>query len=122
MRPFCECGNLVEKSSTRVDGTIVWKGICRTCRGRYRFGIKKADKCEECGFTPEVSAQLEIDHIDGNHSNNSKDNLRTLCCNCHALKTYNEKDNRFIAADNPFYGKKHTEETLNKIRSKSRRQ
>ena len=109
MRPVCECGNLVEKSFTRVDGIIVWKKMCRTCRGRYRFGIQKGTKCEDCGFVPQVTAQLEIDHIDGDNTNNDKDNLRTLCCNCHALKTYNEKNNRFVARDNPFYGKKtHT--------------
>ena len=28
---------------------------------------------------------LELDHIDGDNRNNSRDNLRLLCCNCHAL-------------------------------------
>jgi len=28
---------------------------------------------------------LELDHIDGNNTNNELDNLRILCCNCHAL-------------------------------------
>jgi len=27
---------------------------------------------------------LELDHKDGNHSNNDLSNLRLLCCNCHA--------------------------------------
>ena len=31
---------------------------------------------------------LEVDHIDGNHENNSPTNLRTLCANCHRLKTW----------------------------------
>lgn len=28
---------------------------------------------------------LELEHIDGNSENNSLDNLKILCCNCHAL-------------------------------------
>lgn len=28
---------------------------------------------------------LEVDHIDGNHSNNNLSNLRLLCPNCHSL-------------------------------------
>ena len=114
-RPLCKCGNLVEKRSTLKDGSPSWNDCCRTCRGRYRYGIIKGDKCEECGFIPKVSAQLEIDHIDGNKKNNNKDNLRTLCCNCHALKSYNN-DARFPATTNPFYGRRHSTKTLNKIK------
>lgn len=32
--------------------------------------------------------QLDVDHIDGNHSNNKLSNLQTLCANCHRLKTH----------------------------------
>ena len=48
--------------------------------------------CESCGFIALHSVQLDIDHIDGNHSNNEVDNLMTLCSNCHRLKTYVNKD------------------------------
>jgi len=34
-----------------------------------------------------------MDHIDGNTENNVKENLRLLCCNCHALtSTYKGKN------------------------------
>lgn len=41
-----------------------------------------------CGFVPTNMCQLDVDHIDGNHINNTPDNLQTLCANCHRLKTY----------------------------------
>ena len=43
--------------------------------------------CERCGFIPEHPCQLDVDHVDGNHQNNSIENLQTLCACCHRLKT-----------------------------------
>ncbi len=56
---------------------------------KYRF---KDNKCANCGFIPIHICQLDLDHIDGNHENNSITNLQTLCANCHRLKTYLNKD------------------------------
>lgn len=47
----------------------------------------KKGKCALCGFEPVDACQLTIDHKDGNRRNNDKDNLQTLCRNCHALKS-----------------------------------
>lgn len=43
-------------------------------------------KCWKCNLSEWMgqSIPLEMDHIDGNNSNNELDNLRILCCNCHA--------------------------------------
>jgi hypothetical protein len=52
-------------------------------------------KCKECGIGPEWLGKpltLEVDHVDGNRSNNSKRNLRFLCPNCHTqTPTYGRK-------------------------------
>lgn len=45
--------------------------------------------CSLCGFSgvniKTNNSILQIDHIDGNANNNSKENLRLICPNCHAM-------------------------------------
>jgi 5-methylcytosine-specific restriction endonuclease McrA len=50
-----------------------------------RAGMKEA-LCESCGLREWQGEpiQLELDHIDGDRSNNTLANLRMLCPNCHA--------------------------------------
>lgn len=46
----------------------------------------KIDKCEICGLLPlwnGTKLNLQLDHINGNHSDNSLENLRIVCPNCH---------------------------------------
>jgi len=44
-------------------------------------------KCSSCNLEDwlDKPTPLELDHINGNHSDNSLTNLRLLCPNCHAL-------------------------------------
>jgi len=73
----------------RIDewlaGNITWK--LQTPPWVRRF-LKESNGnfCSTCGINnwngKEIT--LECDHIDGNPHNNTKDNLRLLCPNCHS--------------------------------------
>lgn len=59
-----------------------------------RFLLEKYDyRCSQCGWNERNiytdNIPLEVEHIDGNYSNNKEYNLDLLCPNCHSLtKTY----------------------------------
>ncbi len=91
-----------QQSKGIKNGKRIYKNCCTSCsnkkyscsinsKKRFQSKYRKA-YCENCKFIPIHSCQLDIDHIDGNHKNNSPDNLQTLCANCHRLKTYVNKD------------------------------
>lgn len=53
------------------------------------------NECCKCGLTKwcDNPLNMELDHIDGNRTNHSLDNLRMLCPNCHAqTDTYRSKN------------------------------
>lgn len=51
----------------------------------------KASRCAWCGFVPVPPCQLDVDHVDGDCTNNHADNYQTLCANCHRVKSYLER-------------------------------
>lgn len=61
-----------------------------------KYLIDKHNFCKSCGIGPEYNGQpltLELEHIDGDSSNNSLDNVCLLCPNCHSqTDTYRAKN------------------------------
>jgi 5-methylcytosine-specific restriction endonuclease McrA len=87
---MCGCGNMVALLGKNKDGITVYRNVCNTCHRNGRR--QKGPQCQLCGFVAVDRIQLDIDHIDGNRSNNDPSNLQTLCANCHRLKTKRNKD------------------------------
>ncbi len=73
----------------------------------------RGHKCEVCGITEWMGrpAPLELDHIDGDPTNNELHNLRLICPNCHAqtenYKGRNKGNGRFVRRERYALGKSY---------------
>jgi hypothetical protein len=87
----CGCGN--PRASKGLDelGRRRYRTQCYQCVYKARL-LVKATRCKICGISPENKSDLHIDHIDGNRSNNSTNNIQTLCVECHKYKTNKQQD------------------------------
>lgn len=66
-------------------------------KGRLIAAGLKQHKCECCGITEWMGqpTPIELDHINGIHTDNRLENLRLLCPNCHAqTDTYRGKNKK----------------------------
>lgn len=70
----------------------------------------KEHKCECCGLAEWLGEPipLELDHVDGDHYNNTLENLKILCPNCHAkTPTYRGKNKRNKKTNSKTIKEKH---------------
>ena len=54
---------------------------------KKRIILEQDGKCNRCKISEWLGEKLtlEVEHIDGNHTNNERTNLEALCPNCHSL-------------------------------------
>ena len=106
----CERG--VEVRSWSIGGVPSLKTECRPCSHARKCNkplegitFHKKNYCEnidgflgfKCPVPPEEirnfnQSIFELEHVDGNHWNNTRENVKTLCCLCHREKTSLSKD------------------------------
>jgi hypothetical protein len=73
------------------DVLVRHNGPHRTPTKRLRRALREVgvpEECARCGTGPEWFGKpitLEVDHIDGDWSDDRRENLRLLCPNCHAI-------------------------------------
>jgi Zn finger protein HypA/HybF involved in hydrogenase expression len=66
-------------------------------RLRKRIKLEQNNKCNKCGIDSwnGKPITLELEHKDGNHHNNERENLECLCPNCHSqTDTWRGKNKR----------------------------
>lgn len=71
-------------------------------RKKKRVRIEQDGKCIICNISEWLGTPitLEVDHIDGDNSNNSRENLRALCPNCHSqTETWRGANHRKVKID-----------------------
>ena len=88
------CGRTFENGH-QLGGHSLWHRPFENLRSdgarKSHLIEERGHRCEVCGITEWCGkpTPIELDHIDGNPENSSKENLRLICPNCHAqTETY----------------------------------
>lgn len=90
------------RSGKKYKGKRYFKRWCESCRPDKDRGRRKVEShrrhmqmtCQRCGFEAMVKDQIDVHHKNGNHKDNSIENLESLCANCHRLEHAMQRSGR----------------------------
>lgn len=83
------CQNDRKKGVIREGVTIHKKKYCENIDGHLGFNCPVPSVEDWVGF--EIGC-LDLDHLDGNHDNNTPENVKTYCKLCHNRKSIEQGD------------------------------
>ncbi len=81
-----DTSHMLHQAHNRGKELKPYEGLTGKTSIKKRFISQSEHRCNKCKLTHwlDQPIMLEIEHIDGNNRNNSKDNLLLLCPNCHS--------------------------------------
>jgi hypothetical protein len=104
------------KDYSIIDDISCGKRLTTEKLRRFMLSKNKREECFDCNLTEwqGEKLRLDIDHLDGNCTNNHISNLNFLCPNCHRLKTiaYVESPLRFKSKPKSTNLKQHKERKI----------
>lgn len=88
----------VRHNKYRTDEVVFTRDSTFNTNMKRRFLLLVEYKCIECGISEWNSKKLtlQIDHIDGDRRNNSLENLRLMCPNCHSQTETFSKNKKYL--------------------------
>lgn len=82
-----DCSHWKGQAWNKNDMLKDWSKYTRAVNLKPHIISLRSHKCEGCNLTEWLGRPipLEIEHVNGNRTDNRLENLKLLCCNCHAL-------------------------------------
>jgi hypothetical protein len=81
-----DTSHMLHQAHNRGKELINFEGLKGSVQIKKRLIKEKGHVCECCGLSEWLGQPipLELEHTNGNNRDNSRENLKLLCCNCHA--------------------------------------
>lgn len=81
-----DTSHMLHQAHNKGKEFVSFEDLTKTSSIKIRLLKERGHICECCGLSEWMAEPipLELEHINGDNRDNSKGNLKLLCCNCHA--------------------------------------